>query len=156
GHGCPVHEPQRDLRGDPRWASAFGQAWPQPPDLSVGSSRLRGAPGARSERRLMTARRSRGEGSLHWNESRQRWIAEVTVGYDGRGKRITRKASTKTKTEAKAKLKEMVRNLDDGLSIAPHNYTVADAVQNWLDFGLSGDAPATIAKCRSLAHAHII
>jgi hypothetical protein len=33
----------------------------------------------------MTKRRSRGEGSLHWSEARQRWIAEVTVGYDSRG-----------------------------------------------------------------------
>src|SRR6266516_3323298 len=49
----------------------------------------------------------------------------------------------------------MVRDLDDGLSIAPHNYTVADAVENWLDFGLSG-GPATVEKCRSLARTHII
>jgi hypothetical protein len=46
-------------------------------------------------------RRGRGEGGLHWDEHRQRWIATVTVGYDSRGKRITRKASGKTKTEAK-------------------------------------------------------
>jgi integrase len=104
----------------------------------------------------MAARRSRGEGSLYWNQARQRWIAEVTTGYDGSGKRITRKASAKTKTEAKAKLKEMVRDLDDGLSIAPHNYTVADAVHDWLTFGLSGNGPATVAKCRSLAGTHII
>jgi len=104
----------------------------------------------------MAKRRSRGEGSLHWNEKRQRWIAEVTTGYDGRGKRITRKASAQTRTEAKAKLKEMVRDLDDGLNIAPHNYTVADAVHDWLDFGQSGHAPATAAKCRSLAETHII
>ena len=104
----------------------------------------------------MAKRRSRGEGSLHWNEQRQRWIAEVTTGYDGRGKRITRKTSGKTKTEARAKLKEMVRDLDDGLSITPHNYTVADAFHEWFDFGLSGHAPATVAKCRSLAETHII
>ena len=34
----------------------------------------------------MTMRRSRGDGGLYWSESRQRWIAEVTIGYDGRGK----------------------------------------------------------------------
>jgi hypothetical protein len=33
----------------------------------------------------MTTRRSHGEGELYWNEKRQRWIATVTVGYDGRG-----------------------------------------------------------------------
>lgn len=50
-------------------------------------------------------RRGRGEGGLHWDGTRQRWIATVTIGYDARGKRITRKASGKTKTEAKDKLK---------------------------------------------------
>jgi Arm DNA-binding domain len=59
-------------------------------------------------------RRGRGEGGLHWDERRQRWIVTVTIGYDARGKRITRKASGKTKTEAKEKLKELVRDNDDG------------------------------------------
>ena len=34
-------------------------------------------------------------------------IATVTIGYDARGKRITRKASGKIRTEAKDKLKEL-------------------------------------------------
>ena len=54
----------------------------------------------------MTARRSRGEGGLHWDETRQRWIATATLGFDARGKRITRKASGTTNTAAKAKLRE--------------------------------------------------
>jgi phosphoribosylaminoimidazole carboxylase (NCAIR synthetase) len=54
----------------------------------------------------MTARRSHGEGGLYWNEKRQRWIATVTVGYDGRGKRIVRTGSGRTKTEAKHNLRE--------------------------------------------------
>jgi hypothetical protein len=48
----------------------------------------------------------------YWSEGRQRWIAEVTMGYGGRGKRIARKASGRTKTEAKAKLKEMLSDID--------------------------------------------
>ena len=76
-------------------------------------------------RRLHDQRRSRGDGGLHWDESRQRWIATVTVGYDARGKRVTRKASAKTKTEAKDKLKELLRDLDDGLSATSGGYTVA-------------------------------
>ncbi len=85
----------------------------------------------------MTKRRSRGDGGLHWDEGRQRWIATITIGYDGRGKRITRKASDRTKSGALAKLKENIRDYDDGLAIGPHNYTVADAVRNWLEVGLS-------------------
>ena len=29
----------------------------------------------------MTKRRARGDGGLHWDEKRHRWIASVTVGY---------------------------------------------------------------------------
>jgi hypothetical protein len=32
-------------------------------------------------------RRAHGDGSLFWDEQRQRWIAIATVGYDGRGRR---------------------------------------------------------------------
>ena len=68
----------------------------------------------------MTKRPSRGDGGLHWDERRRRRIATVHVGYDARGKRIAKKASGKTKTEAKGKLKEILRDLDDGLALAPH------------------------------------
>jgi hypothetical protein len=35
----------------------------------------------RVARLMVTARRSRGEGGLRWDERRQRWIATITVGY---------------------------------------------------------------------------
>ncbi|MDX6765113.1 site-specific integrase, partial [Streptomyces sp. F8] len=63
----------------------------------------------------MTKRRSRGDGGLHWDEKRQRWIATATLGFDARGKRVVRKGSGKTKTEAKNKLKEVLRDHEDGL-----------------------------------------
>jgi hypothetical protein len=48
----------------------------------------------------MPARRSRGDGGLYWDRSRERWIAVVTVGSTASGKRIVRKTSGKTKTAA--------------------------------------------------------
>jgi hypothetical protein len=63
----------------------------------------------------MTERRARGDGGLHWDEKRQRWIATATIGYGGRGKRIVRRGSGRTKTAAKEKLKEILRNQEDGL-----------------------------------------
>lgn len=103
----------------------------------------------------MTKRRSRGDGGLYWSGSRQRWIAEVTVGYSPAGKRIVRRASGKTKTAAKDRLKEMLRDLDDGLPIAPENYYVSDAVNAWLTFGLNGRDKATVDNYRCLADTHI-
>jgi integrase len=104
----------------------------------------------------MTKRRSRGDGGLHWDEGRQRWIATITVGYDGRGKRIVRKTSDRTKSGALAKLKQNVRDHEDGLAIGPQNYTVAQAVRTWLEFGLNHRDPATRRKCVILAERHII
>ena len=104
----------------------------------------------------MTARRSRGDGGLHWDETRERWIASVTVGYTPAGKRIVKKASGKTKTEAKAKLKEIIRDHDDGLAIAPANYTVADAVKYWLQHGLGGRSATTVKMYTTYADNHVI
>lgn len=58
----------------------------------------------------MSTRRSRGDGGLHWDQSRQRWVATATVGYDGRGKRLVRHGYGRTKTEAKAKLRDLLRS----------------------------------------------
>ena len=34
---------------------------------------------------MVTTRRSHGDGGLHWDETRQRWIATVTTGYTPTG-----------------------------------------------------------------------
>lgn len=104
----------------------------------------------------MTKRRSRGDGGLHWDERRQRWIATVTLGFDASGKRVVRRGSGKTKTEAKAKLKEVLRDHEDGLAVAPTNYTVTNAVDDWLMYGLAGRDAQTVATCTSLSRIHVV
>ena len=104
----------------------------------------------------MTKRRSKGDGSLFWDNTRQRWIAEVTVGYQPSGRRIVRRGSGRTKTAAQQKLTEIIRDYEDGLVIGGYGYTVADAVGDWLVFGLSGRDTNTITKCTILANTHII
>ena len=104
----------------------------------------------------MTTRRARGDGGLHWDDKRQRWIASVTTGYDGRGKRVTRRASGKTKTEAKTKLRELLRDQDDGVPTPVDGYTVADAVAYWLTYGLRGRDEATVSNYTTLAKTHIL
>jgi integrase len=104
----------------------------------------------------MTKRRSRGDGGLHWDEPRQRWIASVTVGYTPDGKRIVRKGSGKTKTEAQRKLKDILRDYDDGLAIDGRGYLVADVVRDWLTYGLSDLDDSTINKLTIWANTHVI
>jgi integrase len=104
----------------------------------------------------VTKRRSRGDGGLYWSEKRQRWIAAASLGFDASGKRIMRRASGKTKTEAKNKLKDVLRDYEDGLAIAPTSYTVADAVNDWLTYGLVDQDTGTRETCTSLSKNHVI
>ncbi|MFE5852049.1 tyrosine recombinase XerC [Streptomyces sp. NPDC056500] len=104
----------------------------------------------------MAKRRSRGDGGLHWDDKRERWIATASLGFDPSGKRIVKRASGRTKTEAKNKLKEVLRDYEDGLAVAPTDYTVKDAVKDWLAYGLAGRDPGTVENCTTLSQKHVI
>jgi len=104
----------------------------------------------------MTARRSRGDGGLHWDDRRQRWIATASLGFDGRGKRITKKASGVTKTAAKEKLRAILREHEDGQAAPASRATVADVVRNWLEYGLSGRSADTVANYTTIAERRIL
>ena len=104
----------------------------------------------------MTTCRSRGDGGIHWDERRQRWIATASLGFDPSGKRLVKRGSGKTKTEAKSKLKEVLRDHEDGLAIAPTGYTVENAVNDWLMYGLAGRDTGTLKACTSLSRTHVI
>ncbi len=103
----------------------------------------------------MTERRTRGDGGLRWHEKRQRWIAEVTVGHDERGKRIVRSASGRTRTEAKTKLRDLLRDQVDGVTAGDTSVTVRQAVEDWLAFGLTRRSDETVGKYRTMARKHI-
>ena len=104
----------------------------------------------------MPKRRSRGDGGLHWDDRRQRWIATASLGFDPTGKRIVRRGSGKTKTEAKLKLREVLRDYEDGLAIAPADYTVARAVNDWLAYGLAGRDVGTLKTAEILCRMHVL
>ncbi|WP_217196841.1 site-specific integrase [Streptomyces buecherae] len=104
----------------------------------------------------MPKRRSRGDGGPHWDDSRQRWIATANLGHDPSGKRIVKRGSGRTKTEAKAKLKEVLRDYEDDLAIAPTGYTVKEAVANWLAYGLTDVDAARVGNYTTLCEKHVI
>jgi hypothetical protein len=94
----------------------------------------------------MPARRSHGEGSLYLDESRQRWMAAVDVGFSPTGKRQRRWVSGKTKTEAKQKSLALRRDQTDGLPTEHRTYTVREAIESWLDHGLTGRDDHTVTN----------
>ena len=102
------------------------------------------------------SRRAKGDGGLSWDAARERWVASATMGYDGRGKRIVRRGRGRTKTEAKNKLRQLLRDMEDGLVVANDGYTVAQAVEDWLTYGLSNRDSATQEVNRRRCEKHVI
>lgn len=100
--------------------------------------------------------RNHGDGGLYWDKDRERWTAEITIGYRPNGRRIVRKARGKTKTEATKKLKEIQRDLDDGHKTKAGSFTVADAVRDWLTYGQHNRAESTKKTTQQHADKHII
>ncbi|MDX2706378.1 site-specific integrase [Streptomyces sp. PA03-6a] len=96
-----------------------------------------------------------GEDSIYWDESKNRYVGAVSLGFTPSGKRRRPKVYGKTKTEVRRKLRELKKELETGVK-APANYTVADAVADWLARGLKGRDEKTVDKCRSLADNHVI
>jgi len=77
-------------------------------------------------------RRPRGDDALYWSEARQRWVGIISLGLDGRGKRITKTRTGKTPTEVRNKLKEVRKELAENLR-TPANYTLERCITEWLD-----------------------
>jgi hypothetical protein len=71
-------------------------------------------------------------------------------------KRIVKRGSGRTKTEAQRKLREIIRDYQDGQITDGHGYTVAQAVRDWLQYGMSGRSQKTITKCTIRANTHVI
>jgi hypothetical protein len=108
----------------------------------------------------MTTRRRRGEDGISFEHrgpcrdpQRHRhcpglWRGEVSVGYTEGGKRNRRKVSGTTKAAVVDKLRELHKELDQGIvpKTGYANYTVRQAAEDWLANGLDGRAAKTIKK----------
>ena len=80
----------------------------------------------------------------------------MSLGYSPNGKRRIGTVSARTKTEAKNKLRALLRDQEDGLPISQRGYTVGEAVESWLEHGLTGRDPNTRTNREILARTHLI
>jgi integrase len=100
-----------------------------------------------------TKRRARGEDSIYYDRSRNRWAGTITVGWkpDGRRDRIIVRG--RTKTEVKDKLRTRRQELAAGIRTTAH-YTVEQCLKDWLE-SLSTQAATTITGYQIMAR-HLI
>jgi integrase len=76
----------------------------------------------------VSARRGHGEGSLFYDDKRDRWIGTAPRTPDGRRPKV----SAKTKTEARDKLRAVMRQYAEGASDLDGRLTVATFLEQWL------------------------
>ncbi|WP_455362602.1 site-specific integrase [Streptomyces sp. SYSU K21746] len=100
-------------------------------------------------------RAGHGEDTIYWDAAKNRYVGAVSLGYAPNGKRRRPKVYGKTKTEVRAKIRDLKKEVQTGVK-SPANYTVADAVNDWLERGLKGRDEKTVSKNRTLADKHLI
>ncbi|MFJ4713161.1 tyrosine recombinase XerC [Streptomyces sp. NPDC088785] len=101
-------------------------------------------------------RAGNGEDTIYWDSAKNRYVGAVSLGYAPNGERRRPKVYGKTKTEVRQKIRDLKKEVQSGVK-APANYTVTDAVKDWLERGLKGrEEKGTIGKNRSMANKHLI
>ncbi|WP_458087030.1 site-specific integrase [Streptomyces malaysiensis] len=100
-------------------------------------------------------RAGHGEDTIYWDAAKNRYVGAVSLGYAPNGKRRRPKVYGKTKTEVRTKIRDLKNEVRTGVK-SPANYTVSDAVNDWLERGLKGRDEQTVNKNRSLADKHLI
>lgn len=81
----------------------------------------------------MTKRRGRGEGSIHFLESKRLWCSQITSGYDGKAARKRRTVYGKTKGDVQKKLVAFQAALASGTLADPKRMRLADYLKHWLE-----------------------
>ncbi|MCX5091855.1 site-specific integrase [Streptomyces sp. NBC_00365] len=100
-------------------------------------------------------RAGHGEDTIYWDAAKNRYVGAVSLGHAPNGKRRRPKVYGKTKTEVRTKIRDLKKEVQTGVK-SPANYTVAEAVNDWLERGLKGRDEKTVSKNRTMADKHLI
>lgn len=87
----------------------------------------------------MGARRGNGEGSL-FRRADGRWVGMVALGHGPDGRRRRVKVTGRTRAEARAKVADTLRKVQDGLPVGDQRTTLEEFLSDWLTHGLPSAA----------------
>ncbi|MHB8518879.1 MAG: tyrosine-type recombinase/integrase [Acidimicrobiales bacterium] len=105
----------------------------------------------------MPQKRGNGEGSVYQRAVDGRWIGSVAIGFNGSGHPIRRTVSAATRREAVSRLKQLQRDLDDGLLATGGSVTsLIELITRWHDDALSHQVDeSTASNYLSIARNHL-
>jgi len=94
------------------------------------------------------ARRAHGEDSIWYDAAKKTYVGAISLGFTADGRRNRPKVYGKTKTEVREKIRARRKELEAGLEKPAAKYTVRNAVEDWLQNGLSGRSERTVTLYR--------
>jgi len=92
-------------------------------------------------------RRGHGEDSVYFDRTNHCWVGAASLGHKGGRSGVRRKVTGRTKTEVRAKLRQLRHELDDGVRSSA-TYTVGNALDDWLAGGMHGRSDRTVELYR--------
>ncbi len=96
-------------------------------------------------RKKKNTKRANGEGSIYYDETKKRYIAAITVGYDQEtGKPIRTKVSAKTQAEVLEKMHKMEMERSLGVRLDADKVTVGEWLDRWMSNYMKKKLRATI------------
>ena len=103
----------------------------------------------------MARRRGHGEGSIR-KRADGRWEALLSDGYDGQGRRQRRNFLGRTRGEVQRKLDEARQRLHAGEPEADDRRSVAEFLEQWLNYAEQRVRARTFERYRSIVRQHLI
>lgn len=100
--------------------------------------------------------RANGEGGVHKEAERGRWVGTITIGYTDAGKQVRRKVTGKTKKEVTDKLDLLRTATNAGLRPAPAQLTVAKFLTDWIERLPGKVRPLTVENYTQVAKRYVI
>lgn len=102
------------------------------------------------------ARGAQGNGTIRQRKD-GRWEARITVGRNpSTGKQIQKSIYGKTQAEVSRKLRELCKEVDDGIYKEPVKYTVKDWAEIWLNEYTSNLKPLTVKQYTTYINNRIV
>lgn len=102
-------------------------------------------------------RRDKGDGSLYYDQARDRWVGQLDLGTDPDGHRVRPRVSARSRSDARAKLDKLRTAHGLGQDLTARTTTFTELSTLWLARGLPADLSAsTKANYASLLNQHIL
>src|SRR5580765_367154 len=110
---------------------------------------------AKSTDKRRTARRGYGEGSIYQRDD-GRWVAKISAGYDGNGKRLRRVVYGWTKKEVQDELSKLQDQKRTGRLAKSTRQTVAEFLNHWIEnVGKLELSPTTYTRFVGIIRNHV-